>query len=156
MQLWCNHSFKLLTCHVASCLVLDCLMKSPGYQLSSGLWGAQPSFSHPINQVSSMFPLTLANLWSWEGRRCLQLVRWHRWLHSWHWVSLCPWQSPWISQGGLQGVLSCHQPLPTSSGTGGGPIRENHHRPEPDHGARTFISQRTPGYKLLGKENEGC
>lgn len=106
--------------------------------------------------VSSMFPLALANLWSWEGRQCLQLVRWHRWLHSWHWVSLRPWQSPWISQGGLQGVLSCHQPLPTSSGTGGGPIRENHHRPEPGHGARIFISQRTPGYKLLGKENEGC
>lgn len=124
-------------------------MESCGYQLSTGLWGSQPRPTpcHPINQPVQCFPLALANLWSWfrQGRQCLHLVRRHRWLCSWHWVS----------QGGLQGVLTCHHPPPASSGTREGPIRENHHMPAPHHAARTSISQTTPGYKLLGKENEG-
>lgn len=49
-------------------------------------------------------------------------------------------------------------PPPTSYnfGTRGGPIRENHHMPVPDHAARTSIRQRTPGHKVSGKENKGC
>lgn len=134
--------------------VISAQMESWGYQFSTGLRGAQPSLPHPINQPVQVSP------WLWQthgaGRAGSVCSWWGSTAGSAAGTeSHCPLRKG-ISQGGLQGVLSCHQPLPTSSGTKGGPIRENHHMPEPAHGARTSISQRTHGYKLLGKENEGC